>query len=124
MVYSKLKETLPEFPTTRFSNGDLWLDNFIVRDKKLVAVIDFQHAGFSDPIFEFLLSFFVSPVLRGRGIVERYCRRMDFDPGILNWYHGLEYFDTWHWVLKTGEPFVNYTAESLEASVKQWHDEG
>jgi aminoglycoside phosphotransferase (APT) family kinase protein len=123
-VYSKLKETMPVLPATRFSNGDLWLDNFIVRGKQLVGVIDFQHAGFSDPIFEFLLSFFASPELRDKGTEERYCQRMGFDPHMLNWYHGLEYFDTWHWVLKSGEPFVHHTAESLSAAAKQWLFEG
>lgn len=64
-AYKKLKEEMPILPALRFSNGDLWLDNFIVRDGKLAGVIDFQNAAFSDPLFEFLLSFFVSPELQG-----------------------------------------------------------
>ena len=105
---------MPKLPPVRFSNGDLWLENFIVKDRKLAGVIDFPGATFSDPIFEFLLSFFVSPELQGRGIEERYCRQIGYDPAILHWYHGLEYFDTWRWVLVTGEGFVHHTAESLE----------
>jgi aminoglycoside phosphotransferase (APT) family kinase protein len=119
-VYRELKESVPQFPEVRFSNGDLWLDNFLVRDRQLVGVIDFEGAGFSDPIFEFLLSFFVSPTLQGRGIEERYCRRIGYDPSILLWYHGLEFFDTWGWVVKTGKSFVHQTAESLEANLEQW----
>jgi aminoglycoside phosphotransferase (APT) family kinase protein len=119
-VYHELKHRLPEFPETRFSNGDLWLDNLLVRDRQLAGVIDFEAAGFSDPIFEFLLSFFVAPALQGRGIEERYCRRIGYDPAILLWYHGLEFFDTWHWVLKTGKSFVDHTTESLEADLEQW----
>jgi aminoglycoside phosphotransferase (APT) family kinase protein len=119
-VYRKLKERVPQFPEIRFSNGDLWLDNFLVRDRQLVGVIDFEGAGFSDPIFEFLLSFFVSPALQGRGIEERYCRRIGCDQAILLWYHGLEFFDTWRWVVKTGESFVHHTAESLAADLEKW----
>ncbi len=119
-VYSKLVRTMPALPALRFSNGDLYPDNMIVRERKLVGVIDFQHAGFSDPVFEFLLPFFVHPELRGRGIEERYCRRMGFDPHNLAWYHGLELLDTWHWVLKSGEPFVHHTAESLYRDLENW----
>lgn len=122
-VHEKLKDTMPTLPTVRFSNGDLWLDNLIVRDQQLVGVIDFENAGFSDPIFEFLLSFFVAPELRGRGIEERYCERMGFDPDTLSWYHALEYFDTWHWVMATGQPFVHHTTDSLAAALECWLDE-
>ncbi len=119
-VYARLWQTQPVFPASRFSNGDLWLDNLIVRDRRLVGVIDFEGAGFSDPIFEFLLSFFVAPELRGRGIEERYCRRMGFDPNLLSWYHGLEYLDTWRWVTATGNSFVHYTAENLAGALEDW----
>ena len=107
-------------PPVRFSNGDLWLENFIVKDQKLAGVIDFPNATFSDPIFEFLLTFFVSSELQGRGIEERFCRKLGYDFSILHWYHGLEYFDTWRWVLKTGEDFVHHTAESLEIDIRKW----
>ena len=116
----KLQATKPEFPSLRFSNGDLWLENFIVRDKKLAGVIDFQNAAFSDPVFEFLLSFFVEPKLQGRGLEARYCQEIGVDPAILHWYHGLEFLDTWRWVLSSGEGFVHHTAESLETDIKNW----
>jgi aminoglycoside phosphotransferase (APT) family kinase protein len=119
-MYRRLKETRPEPPPVRFSNGDLWLDNFIVDGQQLAGVIDFQRAAFSDPIFEFLLSFFVEPKLQGHGIEQRFCRRLGYDPAILHWYHGLEYFDTWRGVLQHGQPFVHHTAESLEAAVGAW----
>lgn len=119
-VYARLSETMPSLPTVRFSNGDLWLDNLVVRDRQLAGVIDFESAGFSDPVYEFLLSFFVSPELRGRGIEARYCRRMGFDPAALSWYHGLEYLDTWRWVMSTGEPFVHYSAENLPVALENW----
>jgi aminoglycoside phosphotransferase (APT) family kinase protein len=70
-IYQNLSATKPKFPPLRFSNGDLWLENFTVRDNKLTGVIDFQGAAFSNPIFEFLLSFFVEPGLQGRWIEVR-----------------------------------------------------
>ena len=119
-VYVKLRKTMPKMPAVRFSNGDLWLDNLIVRDRQLAGVIDFENAGFSDPIYEFLLPFFVSPALRGRGIEEYYCERTGFDAGLLGWYRGLEYFDTWHWVKATGKPFGQYTSQNLRAALESW----
>jgi aminoglycoside phosphotransferase (APT) family kinase protein len=119
-MYERLKASQPACPPVCFSNGDLWLDNFITQEKKLAGIIDFQHACFSDPIFEFLLSFFVAPELQGRGIEERYCQHLGYDPEILNWYRGLEFFDTWHWVLLSGDSFVHHTVESLEADIIDW----
>jgi aminoglycoside phosphotransferase (APT) family kinase protein len=121
-VYKKLKAEKPALPPVRFSNGDLWLDNFIIQNEKLVGIIDFQGAAFSDPVFEFLLSFFVSPELQGRGLEERFCQRIGIDPGVLRWYHGLEYFEVWPWTLSTGKSFVHHTAESLETNLKKWLD--
>jgi aminoglycoside phosphotransferase (APT) family kinase protein len=121
-AYAQLTVTKPDLPETRFSNGDLWLDNFIVRNRELAGVIDFANAGFSDPIYEFLLSPFLNPVLRERGLEERYCQKLGVDPGVLRWYHGLEYFDSWHWVLKTGQPYEQHTAEDLRAGLERWLD--
>ena len=119
-AYRELKASMPALLPVRFSNGDLWLDNFIIRDGKLAGIIDFQGATFSDPIFEFLLPFFVSPELKGRGIEERYCQQIGVDPAHLQWYHELEYFETWDYVLSTGKNFVHQTAQSLEANLKEW----
>jgi aminoglycoside phosphotransferase (APT) family kinase protein len=119
-AYARLKETMPALPGTRFSNGDLWPDNMIVREGRLAGIIDWALAGFSDPVFEFLLPFFLRPPLRGRGIEARYCQRMGFDPEILPWYHGLEFFDSWRWVLVTGEPYEQHTADSLQADLARW----
>ena len=119
-AFTKLKDTMPVLPEVRFSNGDLWPDNLIVRERELAGVIDFANAGFSDPIYEFLLPFFVSPELSGRGIEERYCNRMGFDPDTLPWYRALENLDTLHWVLKSGESFVQHTPETLSAELRQW----
>lgn len=123
-VYRELKDTMPELPPVRFSNGDLWPDNILVRDGELVAVIDFTNAGFSDPLYEFLLPFFLREGLQGHGIEERYCHRMRIDPAGLPWYRGLELLDTWHWVAKTGEPFEHHTATSIPEALKSWLEAG
>ncbi len=119
-AYVRLKETAPQIPEVAFSNGDLWPENLLIREKQLVGVIDWQHAGWSDPLFEFLLPFFLVPELRGRGIEEEYCRRKGFDPTMLHWYHGVEFFDSLAWVLKTGQPYEMHTVESLTRDLQEW----
>jgi len=120
LAYDALLTRMPELPADRFSNGDLWLDNFIVRDRQLAGVIDFALATFSDPVYEFLLSFFVTPEIQGRGIEERFCRRIGVDPAALSWYHGLEFFDTLGWLAGTGNSFAHHTEESLERDLRTW----
>ena len=122
-AYQRLKKTWPGPPGDRFSNGDLWPENLLVRGDHLVGIIDWQHAGFTDPIFDFLLPFFLVPGLRGRGTEEAYCARMGFDPKILTWYHGLEFFDSLRWVLKLGKPYEIHTAQSLQRDLEQWLEE-
>ena len=119
-TYRRLMERHPGTPDPAFGNGDLWPENLIVVDRELVGVVDWQHAGWSDPIFEFLLPFFLVPELRGRGIEEGYCERMGYDPAVLAWYRGVEVFDSLAWVLKTGEPYEMHTAESLTGDLERW----
>ncbi|PWB51448.1 MAG: hypothetical protein C3F13_13480 [Anaerolineales bacterium] len=121
-MYQALKAGMPQQLTVKFSNGDLWLENFIVQDHHLAGVIDFQGASFTDPLYEFLLSFFVSPELQGRGLEERFCQRIGCDPAILAWYHGLEFFETYRYVLLSGKDFVHHSVHSLEADMVRWLD--
>ncbi len=119
-AYRRLIDTQPALPGTAFSNGDLWPDNLLVKGHRLAGVIDWQHAGWSDPIFEFLLPFFLVTELRNRGVEERYCQRKGYDPDLLHWYHGLEYFDSLSFVLNTGEPYEMHTADTLNADLASW----
>jgi aminoglycoside phosphotransferase (APT) family kinase protein len=119
-AYRRLIDTQPLLPAIAFSNGDLWPDNLLVKDQHLVGVIDWQHAGWSDPIFEFLLPFFLVPELRDRGIEQRYCERKGYSPALLHWYHGVEFFDSLAWVLKIGEPYEMHTEDSLTADLASW----
>ena len=119
-VYQELKLSVPDLPEVRFSNGDLYPDNFVIKDRKLVAVIDFANAAFSDPLYEFLLPFFIHPELRGRGTEERYCTRIGMDPSVLSWYHVLEFYDLWGWLEGTDESFSGYNAGQLREILKNW----
>jgi len=119
-AYRALVETIPALPDQQFSNGDLWPDNLLIRDRELVGIIDWQHAGFSDPLFEFLLPFFLVPELRGRGIEERFCERKGINPKVLHWYHGLEFFDSLRWVLRTGKPYEMHTEDTLRVDLRRW----
>jgi len=119
-AYQKLKASQPSLPALCFSNGDLWLENFIVRDGNLAGIIDFRNASFSDPVYEFMLSFFSEPELQGRGIETRFCERIGVDPTLLHWYHGLEIFETWSWTLRSGENFMHHNTTSLEQDLKNW----
>lgn len=83
-------------------------------------MIDWQHAGWSDPLFEFLLPFFLVAELRSRGIEERYCERKGYDPALVHWYHGVEFFDSLSLMLKIGEPHEMHTAESLTRDLERW----
>ena len=119
-AYHLLKNNLPEFPPLRFSNGDMYVANFIVQDRTLAGVIDFENAGFSDPLYEFLLTSFCHPELRKRGLEERFCRMLGLTEDVLTWYYGLELFEVWSLVLKYSEPFEGYNEINLPVYLEAW----
>lgn len=119
-AYRRLVASQPVLPEIAFSNGDLWPENLLIQDRRLAGVIDWQHAGWSDPLFEFLLPFFLVPELRNRGIEETYCERRGYDAALLHWYHGVEYFDSLAYVLRDGKPYEMHTAESLTTDLGLW----
>lgn len=119
-VMEKLAATMPPPLRPCFSNGDLYPDNFIVREKQLAGVIDWEHAGLSDPLYEFLIVFSAHPELQGRQIEERYFNRMNFDPQWLPWYRGLEHLASWVWTLRTGQSFHRQTPVDLRQQLQLW----
>lgn len=123
-VYQELKQNAPPLPETYFSNGDLYPDNFIVRERQLVGVIDFANASFGDPLFEFMLPTFIHRELRGRGLEERFCARLGIDLVDLGWYHVLEYYDLWGFLAGTTDDFVGHTAESVRQVLDGWLKSG
>lgn len=123
-VYHRLHASMPDLPPVQFSNGDLYPANFLVKDKELVAVIDFANASYSDPVFEFLLAFFIHPELCGRGIEERFCRLVGVDPTVLPWYHVLEFYDLWGYLAGTEDTFAGYDAENIRKILAKWNQNG
>ena len=88
-LLEKLPAEMPEIPAPCFSSGDLNPKNFLVKEKKLSGILDFELAGFIDPVFEFLVPLFWYPLLLKRGLEESYFRRKGFDQKMLNWYRAL-----------------------------------
>ena len=60
------------------------------------------------------------PELRNLGIEERFARAKGFDPAILDWYHGVEFFDSLSIVTKLGQPYEIHTEESLTRDLETW----
>jgi len=87
-VIKKLSDNLPSGLPLCFGNGDFNPKNIIVKEKKLSGVIDFEFAGFFDPLYEFLFPFERYPLLKNRGLEEEYCRQTGFDVKITDWYRG------------------------------------
>ncbi|MFH1075081.1 MAG: phosphotransferase [Candidatus Firestonebacteria bacterium] len=85
----ELTDNLPVQIPPCFGNGNFNPKNFIVKDKNLTGIIDFESAGFFDPLYEFLLPFERYPLLKNRGLEEAYCKQMGFEAGIINWYRGI-----------------------------------
>jgi len=88
-LLEKLPAEMPETPSPCFSNGDLNPKNFLVKDKNLSGILDFELAGFYDPVFEFLAPLFWYPLLQKRGFEESYFRRKGLNLKNLDWYRAL-----------------------------------
>ncbi|GEM_PF-630335 len=88
-LLEKLPEGLPVAPVPCFSSGDLSPKNFLVKEKNLNGILDFELAGFIDPVFEFLVPLFWYPLLLKRGLEESYFRRKGLDLKMLDWYRAL-----------------------------------
>jgi len=120
-VHIRLKELMPPPLEPRFGNGDLNPMNMLINDRELAGVIDFEFAGFSDPMFEFMSPICWYPQMRQRGLEERFCERNGFDLDIIEWYRALVLFGTWLGML--ANPCVEgegRTAVSCRQELEQW----
>jgi len=119
-VYERLSASCPTLDT-RFGNGDLTPVNMLVRDGRIAGLIDFEFAGFFDPIWEFLAPFGWSPELRDRGLEKRYCERNGFDAGILEWYRPAVLFGWWLGALSEGDSgYPGYAADRSRKELPKW----
>jgi aminoglycoside phosphotransferase (APT) family kinase protein len=120
-VYRRLRRTIPPLPEVRFGNGDLSPGNMIVRDGKLAGIVDFEFAGFFDPLYEFMAPFGWCPELRDKGLEERYCKRTGFPLKVINWYHAACQFGLWlEMVSNPKAECEGCTAESCRTYLEQW----
>jgi len=120
-VHTRLKELMPPPLEPRFGNGDLNPMNMLIQDRELAGVIDFEFAGFSDPMFEFMSPICWYPQMRQRGLEERFCERNGFDLDIIECYRALVLFCTWFGMLANprleGE---GRTTVSCRQELEQW----
>ena len=126
-VHARLKELMPlnfrGLPPLepRFGNGDLNPMNMLIKDRELAGVIDFEFAGFSDPMFEFMSPIRWYPQMRNRGLEERFCERNGFDLDIIEWYRALVLFGTWLGMLAIPRSErEGCTAVSCRQELEQW----
>jgi len=120
-VHERLQESMPPPLEPRFGNGDLNPSNVLVRDGKLAGLIDFEFAGFFDPLWEFIAPFGWSPELRNRGLEERFCRQSGFDLELLDWYRAAALFGWWLGLLADPRAhYEGYTASSCRRQLEMW----
>jgi aminoglycoside phosphotransferase (APT) family kinase protein len=85
-----LEDDAPEGrPQPAFGNGDVGPQNFIVQPDGRAAVVDWEYAGYADPLGELMLLHTwptQSPFLGKYPVGRMYCDATDIDPAILEWY--------------------------------------
>jgi len=120
-AHARLRELMPPPLEPRFGNGDLNPMNMLIRDRELAGIIDFEFAGFSDPMFEFMSPIRWYPQMRKRGLEERFCERNGFDLDIIEWYQALVLFCTWLGMLANPRlECEGRTAVSCKQEFEQW----
>lgn len=120
-VHDLLWQNMPVLLEPRFGNGDLTPSNMLVRDGKLVGLVDFEFAGFFDPMMEFLAPFGWSPELRNRRLEERFRTRCGLDIEILDWYRAATVFGWWLGILADPEAdYAGYSISSCRRQLQIW----
>jgi aminoglycoside phosphotransferase (APT) family kinase protein len=96
----------------------------LVREGELVGLIDFEFAGFFDPVLEFLAPFGWTPELRNLRLEERYFERCGFDVGELPWYRAVSLLGWWLGLLADPESdYPGYTASLIREELERWIEE-
>jgi len=120
-VHHVLRQNMPTPLEPRFGNGDLSPSNILVRNGKIVGLIDFEFAGFFDPMLEFLAPFGWSLELRNRGLEERFCTRSGFEVELLQWYRAATLFGWWLGMLADpNADYLGYSVASCRSQLKMW----
>lgn len=85
-------------PCPTFGNGDLNPTNFICRDDGSIAVVDWEYAGFADPIAEIMLLHTWpedAPFLQSHPIDRIYCEMNGVSATLLKWYEVCSAISGW-----------------------------
>jgi aminoglycoside phosphotransferase (APT) family kinase protein len=94
-------------PLPAFGNGDLNPQNFIVRPDGSVAVVDWEYAGFNDPLAEIMLMHTwppEAPFLHSYPVARVYCEQAGLDAGLLAWYELQAALTGWVYAAKNRRP--------------------
>jgi len=120
-AHDKLISTSPPLLELRFGNGDLSTSNILVKNRKVAAIIDFEFAGYFDPMFEFLTPFNWCKELKNRGLEQEYCKMNGYNPDIIDWYRATSSFCMWLGLLADPESeSEGCTAASVKKELADW----
>jgi aminoglycoside phosphotransferase (APT) family kinase protein len=85
-------------PCPTFGNGDLSPMNFICGDDGRITVVDWEYAGFADPIAEIMLLHTWpedAPFLQSHPIDRIYCEMNGIPAALLKWYEVCSAISGW-----------------------------
>lgn len=101
------KELSDNGPSLAFGNGDLNPQNFICADDGQVAVVDWEYAGFNDPLVELMLLHTWpehDPFLNTYPLDRLYCEMAGLDVSLLRWYEVYSALSGWIFAEKDQSP--------------------
>jgi len=101
-----LKDIPPNRPLPVFGNGDLNPQNFIHMNNGSIAVVDWEYAGFYDPLAELMLLHVYPeerPFLSEYPLDKIYCQKAGFDVSMLKWYELYGALNAWIFAFKNNE---------------------
>jgi aminoglycoside phosphotransferase (APT) family kinase protein len=92
-------------PAPCFGNGDLNPLNFIVTGDGEIAIVDWEYAGFNDPLLEIMLLHDwppESPLLNRYPLDQLYCEHAGTDRALLPWYELCGTLSSWIAAVRDG----------------------